>query len=67
VNTSRALAELHIEVEPASTNAGDLKDALEKALNRAFSMRVPVECVSPGSLPRFDLKARRWIRSTSAR
>ncbi len=63
VNTSRALVELHIEVEPASANASDLKDALEKSLNRAFSMRIPVKCVSPGSLPRFDLKARRWIRS----
>jgi phenylacetate-CoA ligase len=63
VNTSRALAELQIEVEPVSSDAGNLKEALEKALDRAFSMRIPVECVSAGSLPRFDLKARRWIRT----
>jgi len=63
VDTSRALAELRIEVEPSSSNSADLKDFLEKALNRAFSMRIPVECVSPGTLPRFDLKARRWVRS----
>jgi hypothetical protein len=63
VDTSRALAELRIEVETGAPNSADLKDFLEKELNRAFSMRIPVECVSPGTLPRFELKARRWVRS----
>ncbi len=35
---------------------------LEAALERAFSLRIPVKEVSHGSLPRFDFKARRWVR-----
>lgn len=62
VDASRALAELRIEVEP-SGGAEGLREDLERSLNRAFSMRIPVECVAVGSLPRFELKARRWLRS----
>jgi phenylacetate-CoA ligase len=62
VHTSRALAELRIEVEPTGSAEG-LREELERSLNRAFSLRIPVECVNPGSLPRFELKAKRWIRS----
>jgi phenylacetate-CoA ligase len=35
---------------------------LEAALERAFSLRIPVRQVPYGSLPRFELKARRWVR-----
>jgi len=62
VDTSRTLAELRIEVEPAGSDEG-LREELEKSLNRALSIRIPVECVSAGSLPRFEAKARRWVRS----
>jgi phenylacetate-CoA ligase len=64
VDTSRALTELTIEVEPVDSAEG-LREELEKDLNRAFAIRVPVECVTAGSLPRFEAKARRWVRSPS--
>ena len=35
---------------------------LEAALERAFSLRIPVREVPHGSLPRFEFKARRWVR-----
>jgi hypothetical protein len=35
---------------------------LESALNNAFSLRIPVTCVPSGVLPRFEMKARRWVR-----
>jgi phenylacetate-CoA ligase len=35
---------------------------LEAAFERAFSLRIPVREVPHGSLPRFELKARRWVR-----
>lgn len=60
VDTSRALAELSIEVEPMGAVEG-LREELEKTLNQAFSIRIPVQCVGPGSLPRFELKAKRWV------
>jgi phenylacetate-CoA ligase len=64
VDTSRALTELRIEVEPTAGAEG-LCDELEKTLNRAFAMRIPVQCVAPNTLPRFELKAKRWVRSLS--
>jgi phenylacetate-coenzyme A ligase PaaK-like adenylate-forming protein len=39
-----------------------LANSLEKALTEAFSLRIPVESVEPGSLPRFEMKAQRWVR-----
>jgi phenylacetate-CoA ligase len=62
VDTSQTLAELRIEVEPAGSAEG-LREELEKSLNRAFSIRIPVQCVGLGNLPRFELKAKRWLRS----
>ena len=40
----------------------DLAAALEGALQTALHLRVPVHVVPPGSLPRFEMKASRWIR-----
>jgi phenylacetate-CoA ligase len=39
--------------------------SIEKALTEVFSLRIPVQPVEPGSLPRFEMKARRWVRSSS--
>jgi phenylacetate-CoA ligase len=35
---------------------------LEAAFERSFSLRIPVREVPHGSLPRFEFKARRWVR-----
>jgi phenylacetate-CoA ligase len=60
-----ALAEMSIEVEPAPgwTDGEALVKQLERAFDRAFALRVPISLVAPGSLPRFELKARRWLRA----
>lgn len=65
VSTGRALTELVVEVEADSALAGDpnLPHRLEAALRDALSLRIPVAVVAPGSLPRFEMKARRWVRS----
>ena len=36
--------------------------ALEAGLKEAFSLRIPVKRVESNSLPRFEMKARRWVR-----
>lgn len=65
VSGAAALAELRVEVEPSDlcrdANAVGLQ--VQKALEMAFSLRVPVAVVAPGDLPRFEMKARRWVKS----
>jgi len=58
----RGLAEMTIQIEPVPGHAPGLDLHLASALQTAFGLRVPVTCVSPGSLPRFEGKARRWIQ-----
>jgi phenylacetate-CoA ligase len=59
VNVSRrgSLAEIALEVEAASSVA---VRQLDDALSNAFALRIPVTHVAPGTLPRFEMKARRW-------
>jgi phenylacetate-CoA ligase len=65
VHNSHAMAELQLEVEPSPEHASDphLGHRLEMALVQAFSLRVPVVLVPSGHLPRFEMKANRWVRS----
>jgi len=58
VRTERALTELHIQVEAES----GATHRLEAALTNALSLRIPVSSVVSGTLPRFEAKAKRWIR-----
>jgi phenylacetate-CoA ligase len=57
-----AMAELAVQVEPVPDIADPdaLLAQIRKSLQQAFALRVPVQLVGPGTLPRFDMKARRW-------
>jgi phenylacetate-CoA ligase len=55
-DTSAALAALSLEIEAPSVTAKEL----EERLHLALSLRIPVTAVEGGSLPRFELKAKRW-------
>ncbi|MES2569206.1 MAG: AMP-binding protein [Verrucomicrobiota bacterium] len=59
VSRRGSMCELQLEIESDDTNA---IPALHRALDRAFALRIPVRQVPSGSLPRFELKARRWIK-----
>jgi phenylacetate-CoA ligase len=65
VSRATALPELRVELEPSDLcgNGPALAGAVQQALQAAFNLRVPVEAVPPGSLARFEMKARRWVRS----
>ena len=65
VSTQHALRELHIHVEPDSAHEGDagLAHRLEAALRDAMELRIPVTIAPVGSLPRFEMKSRRWVQS----
>jgi phenylacetate-CoA ligase len=63
VSQAQALTELRVEIELT----GDCRDAaglvtrVGKAFETAFALRVPVTAVAPGTLPRFEMKAQRWV------
>jgi phenylacetate-CoA ligase len=54
---------LDVELEPGATR--ELAAALEASLQTRLGLRVPVTVVEPGSLPRSELKARRWVRTAA--
>ena len=60
VNVSRrgSLAEIEIDVEAPSEDA---VAELREVLSVAFALRIPVRQVPAGTLPRFEMKARRWV------
>jgi phenylacetate-CoA ligase len=58
IHNQRALPELSIQVEASDPT---LTHQLEAALTNAFALRIPVSLAPPGSLPRFEMKARRWV------
>jgi phenylacetate-CoA ligase len=62
IRTDRALSEMSIQVEPSGADYGALVHRLELALRNALGLRVPVVVVERGSLPRFEMKAQRWVR-----
>ena len=63
VKRTAALTELLIEIEPVESckNSKSVCAELERGLLIALNLRVPVVPVSPGFLPRFEMKAKRWI------
>ena len=58
IDETAALTELSLQAEASAEVAA----SLEKALTDAFSLRIPVQVVEPNALPRFEMKACRWIR-----
>lgn len=64
VSRHDALAEIAIQAEPDSSIADPAAFAsrIEGALQTAFNLRIPVSAVPSGSLPRFEMKAKRWVQ-----
>jgi phenylacetate-CoA ligase len=57
-----ALREIELTVESAPGAPNDLAQRIGYALQTAFNLRIPVQMAASGSLPRFELKAKRWAR-----
>jgi phenylacetate-CoA ligase len=67
--TSRGvLAELQLEIEaePGQAQPERLVRELEASFDSALALRIPIKLVPSGSLPRFELKANRWVRIEGA-
>jgi phenylacetate-CoA ligase len=67
VDESKTLTELNVRFEPVPqcTDVEQVTRTLQQKFEGAWSLRVPVTPVPPGSLPRFELKAKRWTRVKS--
>lgn len=63
VSLKQALTEMRVEIEPvAGAAAAALATQLEQLFHKAFALRVPVTVVAAGTLPRFEMKAMRWVQ-----
>ena len=58
VDTRDAMPELRLKIEAPKSIGNQLEDALRAA----FALRIPVEIVAQNTLPRFEMKAKRWVR-----
>ena len=63
VTTSRALRALSLEIELAAGNRNALAttNRVAAVLREAFGLTVPVRTVGAGSLPRLEMKSRRFV------
>jgi len=59
VHKGAGLAEISVEIE--SPGSEGIAPQLEAEFERAFSLRIPVRDVQIGTLPQFEMKARRWV------
>ena len=64
VSSRQAMAEVRVllELVPGLADTSDIAQRVAERLHDRLLLRVPCELVSPGSLPRFELKARRVVR-----
>ena len=60
VRTRQSLDEMDIQIEVKSGDPDALKAAVVKGIRDSIGLRVSVDAVPIGTLPRFDMKARRF-------
>jgi phenylacetate-CoA ligase len=60
IRETDGLSELEIEIEPTSPNYTDMPSTIEHAILQEFLFRPKVRLAPGGSLPRFEMKAKRW-------
>ena len=63
VSEDGAMRSLSVEIEPAleASEATALVARVSQALREALGLTVPVRLAAPGTLPRFEMKARRFV------
>lgn len=63
IEERNSLAEMIVQIEPLTNRDGaEVANRIATALNNLLQLRVPVEVLQPESLPRFEMKAKRWNR-----
>jgi len=59
----REMDELRCTIEPRAGVSGQLAERVATAIHGGLGIRCPVDAVSAGSLPRFELKAKRFVKA----
>jgi phenylacetate-CoA ligase len=64
LSVDRAMPEISLQIEPSPrcADAAGLVRELQRSFETALALRVPITTVPAGTLPRFEMKSRRWIR-----
>ena len=64
VNQSGPLAKVRLKLEPtpAVVDVNELAERVGRAMNDALSFKAEIEIVPCGSLPRFEMKSRRYVK-----
>jgi phenylacetate-CoA ligase len=64
ISKAGALSEVtvRIELQADCKDSTEVAERLQKTFEKSLSLRVPVQLVPAGSLPRFEMKAKRWLR-----
>ena len=62
LTTKNSLTELQLEIEPNPDAPATLTSSVQHALQTAFNLRIPVQLVPPNTLPRSEMKSKRWLR-----
>ncbi len=61
VDKRNSMVQAALRVENVSSNPdGELAEAMEKRMREVFGLRIPISIVATGSLPQFEMKAKRW-------
>jgi phenylacetate-CoA ligase len=60
--TRNDLAEMKVVIE--GSGGETMRRELEKQFQKALFLRIPVELAESGSLPRYEMKAKRWVKLT---
>jgi phenylacetate-CoA ligase len=63
VDRSNPLTDVWLELEPVGGDGRALAEAVGRAVKDELLFRVEVKAVAPGTLPRFEMKARRITRN----
>jgi phenylacetate-CoA ligase len=63
VGALRSLA-VEVELQPRAADAAMVVASLSRQLREALGLTVPIQVVEPGALPRFEMKARRFVVDT---
>lgn len=58
-----AMASLAVKIELLEPSATATATRLEERLHQSLALRIPVEPVPPGTLPKPEMKAKRWLRA----
>ena len=62
--TAGGMTELTLRIETIDgADSEQTKRRLAEAFKVSLALRVPIRIAEPGSLPRFEMKAKRWIRN----